>query len=226
MLCAGAAAVGVALAGCSGADTPADGSDDDAATDAGPAAGTERTGTTTDSASGPTPETPMPSTILNGDVEQRGSLSLASPDFAAGGRLPDSAGYGNANENPALEVEDVPSDTESLVLVVDDPDARPVAGHTWTHWLVWDVPPGIGTIPRGWSPSDATEGFNDFLAFGYGGPAPPEGSHRYRFKLLALDSTLGAPRPTRKTRLGSLVASRAEVLGATQLAGTYAADQG
>lgn len=219
MLGVGAAAIGAALAGCGGADD----APDETSPGDGPTDGTARTNAPATDAQ---QEPQMPSTILNGELEQRGSLSLESPDFAAGERLPDRTGHGNANESPELRIDGVPSGAASLVLVVDDPDARPVVGHTWDHWLVWDVPPDVGTIPRAWEPSDAVEGFNDFLTFGYGGPAPPEGSHGYRFKLLALDSTLGAPRPTRKTRLGSLIASRAEVLGATQLVGTYAASQG
>ncbi|WP_336037285.1 YbhB/YbcL family Raf kinase inhibitor-like protein [Halobacterium yunchengense] len=168
----------------------------------------------------------MPETVLNGDVAQDGELTLRSPDFEDGGRLPDWTGYANENDNPELEVSGVPDDAESLVLVVDDPDAQPVAGHTWDHWLAWDVDPDVGTIPRDWSGDDATEGHTDFLEYGYGGPSPPEGSHGYRFKLLALDSELDVPAETRKTRLGSAIAMNAEVLAATQIVGEYHADQG
>lgn len=165
-------------------------------------------------------------TPLTGDVEQRGDLELRSPAFEDGEQLPDAAGYANENESPALEVTGVPADAESLVLVLDDPDAQPVAGHTWDHWLVWDVDPDVGTIPAGWEPADAVEGYNDYVEQGYGGPAPPEGSHDYRFKLLALDSTLDAPPETRKARLGSTISMEAEVLASTQLVGTYDASQG
>jgi Raf kinase inhibitor-like YbhB/YbcL family protein len=168
----------------------------------------------------------MPSTILNGDVEQRGELSLSSPDFDDGAGMPDWTGYANANENPALEIGGVPGGAESLVLVVDDPDAKPVAGHTWDHWYAWDIDPDIGTIPRNWDGGDATEGFNDFTEYGYGGPSPPDGSHGYRFKLVAVDSELGVPAETRKTRVGSAIAMNAEVLAATQIVGAYDADQG
>lgn len=168
----------------------------------------------------------MPSTILNGDVEQRGELTLSSPDFEDGEGMPDWTGYANANENPELEIGGVPDGSESLVLVVDDPDAKPVAGHTWNHWYAWDIDPGIGTIPRDWDGGDATDGFNDFTEYGYGGPSPPEGSHGYRFKLVAVDSELDVPAETRKTRVGSAIAMNAEVLAATQIVGAYDADQG
>lgn len=166
------------------------------------------------------------STPLHGDVEQHGELELSSPTFDDGGRMPDSTGYVNANTNPRLEIDGVPDDAESLVLVVDDPDAQPVAGHTWDHWLAWDIDPDVGAIPEGWNADDAVEGYNDYVEQGYGGPSPPEGSHDYRFKLLALDAELEMPEETRKARLGSAIAMEAEVLAATQLIGTYHAEQG
>jgi Raf kinase inhibitor-like YbhB/YbcL family protein len=165
-------------------------------------------------------------TPLDGDIEQRGSLELTAPAFEAGGRMPDSTGYANENANPTLEIGGVPDGTESLVVVLDDPDAQPVGGHTWDHWLVWDIDPGVGTIPERWNATGAVEGYNDYVEQGYGGPSPPEGTHAYRFKLLALDATLGMPEQTRKARLGSAIAMGAEILGATQLVGTYDASQG
>lgn len=165
-------------------------------------------------------------TILDGDLEQQGELELRSPDFDPGTQMPDSTGYVNENENPDLEIAGVPDEAESLVLVCDDPDAQPVAGHTWDHWLVWDIDPDIGTIPSGWSGEDAVEGYNDYVEQGYGGPSPPEGSHDYHFKLIALDSELGTPPETRKARLGSSIAMEAEVLAATEIIGTYDASQG
>ena len=165
-------------------------------------------------------------TVLNGEVEQKGDLSLSSPDFDDGGRLSDSTGYANENLSPRLEVGGVPDDAETLVLVFDDPDAQPVAGHTWDHWLVFDIDADVDAFPEGWDGTGASVGYNDYLEQGYGGPAPPEGEHRYRFKLLALDSTLDAPEYTRKTRLGSVIAMNATVLAATQVDSTYDAEQG
>lgn len=165
-------------------------------------------------------------TILNGDLEQSGDLSLTSPDFEDGERMPDSTGYANENRSPRLEVSGIPDGAETLVLVCDDPDAQPVAGHTWDHWLVWDIDASVEAFPEGWDGTGATVGYNDYLEQGYGGPAPPEGSHRYRFKLLALDSELDVPEFTRKTRLGSVIAMNAQVLATTELDGIYDAEQG
>lgn len=165
-------------------------------------------------------------TVLDGDLDQQGELALDSPAFDDGEQMPDSVGYVNENDNPRLEISGVPEDAESLVLVCDDPEAQPVAGHTWDHWLAWDIDPDIDAIPEGWDADGAVEGYNDYVEQGYGGPSPPEGSHDYRFKLLALDSELEMPEETRKARLGSAIAMNAEVLAATQLVGAYDAEQG
>jgi len=167
-------------------------------------------------------------TILNGDLEQKGDLSLTSPDFEEGGRMPDSTGYANENRSPRLEVDGIPDGAETLVLVCDDPDAQPVAGHTWVHWLVWDIDASVEAFPEGWDGTGATVGYNDYLEKGYGGPSPPSGTgdHRYRFKLLALDGELGVPDYTRKERLGSAIAMNVEVLARTELDGLYGPDQG
>ncbi|MDZ7687715.1 MAG: YbhB/YbcL family Raf kinase inhibitor-like protein [Halobacteriales archaeon] len=167
-------------------------------------------------------------TVLSGDLEQKGDLSLTSPEFDNGERMPDSAGYANDNRSPRLEIDGVPDGAVTLVLVMDDPDAQPVAGHTWVHWLVWDIDASVEEFPDGWDGEDATVGYNDFLEQGYGGPSPPEGTgeHRYRFKLLALDGALGVPEFTRVDRLGSVIAMNAQVLASTELDGLYAPEQG
>lgn len=154
-------------------------------------------------------------TVLNDDLGPRGDLELSSPFFEDSDRMPDSVGYVNDNANPPLEITGVPADAESLVLVMDDQDAQPVAGHTWDHWLAWDIDPDVGEIIEDWNASDTVEGYNDYVEQGYGGPSPPAGSHNYRFKLLALDSPLEMPPETGKTRLGSANAMNPEVLAAT-----------
>lgn len=166
--------------------------------------------------------------LLDDDVEQQGELSLRASDFDDGERMPDYVGYVNENESPELEIEGVPPEAESLVLVCDDPDARPVVGFTFDHWLVWDIDPDVGTIPRGWEPSEdeATVGYNDFVEADYSGPSPPDEAHDYRFKLLALDSELGLPSEARKAVVQMTAAMEAEVLAATQITGEYDPSQG
>jgi Raf kinase inhibitor-like YbhB/YbcL family protein len=165
-------------------------------------------------------------TLLTDDVEQTGDLTVESPAFEDGERMPDYVGYVNENDNPELRIEGVPDGTESLVLVCDDPDAQGAVGFTFDHWLVWDIDPDIGTIPRGWEPADATVGYNDFVEQDYSGPSPPDAAHGYRFKVLALDAELGLEPEARKAVVGMTADMEAEVLGATQVVGEYAPSQG
>jgi len=166
--------------------------------------------------------------LLEDDIEQTGELSITAPDFDDGEGMPDYVGYVNENENPELHVDNVPQDAESLVLVLDDPDARPVVGFTFDHWMVWNIDPDIGTIPRGWEPADdeATVGYNDFVENDYSGPSPPDQAHGYRFKLLALDSELELPAEARKAVVQMTIDMEAEVLASTQIIGQYEPSQG
>lgn len=168
------------------------------------------------------------STPLTGDVEQRGTIELTSPDFDSGGGMPNWTGYANENENPSLKINGVPDDAESLVLVLDDPDAEPVVGHVFDHWLVWDIDADQAEIPRNWNAESdgATVGYNDYVEADWGGPAPPEGSHIYTFKLLALSDEIGIAPELRKARLGSVIYNQTEILASTQLTGVYDAEQG
>ncbi|MFO8051891.1 MAG: YbhB/YbcL family Raf kinase inhibitor-like protein [Thermoplasmatota archaeon] len=86
--------------------------------------------------------------------------------------------------NPHLAWSDVPPEAKSLALIVDDPDAPK---GTWTHWLVDNIPPRDGQIAQGEIPEGAKLAKNDFGKMVYGGPSPPSGTHRYFFKLYALD---------------------------------------
>jgi phosphatidylethanolamine-binding protein (PEBP) family uncharacterized protein len=112
--------------------------------------------------------------LLDDDIEQQGELSISAADFADGDRMPDYVGYANENENPRLAIDGVPDAAASLVLVVDDPDAKSVVGFTFDHWLTWDIDPGIDAIPRSWTPNaeETTVGYNDFVEANYSGPSP------------------------------------------------------
>ncbi len=91
------------------------------------------------------------------------------------------------NISPPLVIDDVPENTKSLVLIVDDPDAP---RGTWVHWTVWNIDPYIKEIPENSCPQSAVEGMTDSGRPGYSGPCPPSGTHRYFFKLFALNTTL------------------------------------
>jgi Raf kinase inhibitor-like YbhB/YbcL family protein len=144
------------------------------------------------------------------------SLEVTSSAFRDEGKIPAKYTCDNSNVNPPLHIENVPNTAKSLVLLVDDPDAP---GRVWIHWLAWNIDPKTKEIPEGTLPINAVAGTNDFGNVGYGGPCPPSGSHRYYFKVYALDTTLILPASTRKESLEKMMAGH--VLTKGSLMGTY-----
>jgi Raf kinase inhibitor-like YbhB/YbcL family protein len=114
-------------------------------------------------------------------------MDLTSPDFENNTLIPSKFTCDGEDINPSLEIAGVPGDAESLVLIMDDPDAPE---GTWTHWTVWNIDPDTRLIGSGVVPVGAIEGMTSFGSSGYGGPCPPSGTHRYLFKLYALNSVL------------------------------------
>lgn len=113
-------------------------------------------------------------------------MQISSSAFTQGNKIPDQYTCTDENISPPLGFLNIPEGTESLALIVDDPDAP---SGTFTHWVVFNIPPSTKTIEEGASP-EGIQGKNDFNRLGYGGPCPPSGVHRYFFKLFALDITL------------------------------------
>lgn len=152
-----------------------------------------------------------------GEMVQRNELELTSPAFGEGESIPDKYGKANENVNPPLSISGVPEASQSLTLIMDDPDAP---NGTFTHWLVWNVPPDIGEIREDWNPPERViQGENDFGTTGYEGPQPPN-EHTYRFKLYALEGTLDLESSTSKRALGEAMVG--QILAQTQLTGTFA----
>jgi Raf kinase inhibitor-like YbhB/YbcL family protein len=140
-------------------------------------------------------------------------LNITSSAFNEGGRIPIKYTCDGDNVNPPLTIEGVPPETKSLVLIVDDPDAP---GGTWDHWVVWDIPP-ITEILENSVPG--TQGMNDSKRQRYSGPCPPPGTHRYFFKVYALDTTLGLDTSSTKTDVEE--AMKGHILAQGQLIGLY-----
>lgn len=124
------------------------------------------------------------------------SLSLTSPAFKAGANIPAIHTCDGANVSPPLAWSGIPSNTKSLALIIDDPDAPDPAApqRTWVHWVVYDIPPDSTGFPQGARaqelPKGVRAGSNDWHKSDYGGPCPPIGRHRYFHKLYALDTVL------------------------------------
>lgn len=149
-------------------------------------------------------------------------IKVWSSAFGDGEGLPSDFTCDGAGMSPSLEWSGVPSDTGSLVVIADDPDAP---GGDWVHWLVYDLPPSltqlVAGIPEGGRLSGGgSQGRNDFGALGYGGPCPPSGTHRYFFKVYALNGMLHLKPGVTKKEL--LTAMQGHVLAEGRLMGTYA----
>ena len=140
-------------------------------------------------------------------------MKLTSPEFANNSSIPSRFTCKGENINPALEIHDVPTGTQSLALIMDDPDA-PMG--TWVHWVVFDIPV-ISKIDENSIPGK--QGRNNFGRKDYGGPCPPPGTHRYFFKLYALDKMLGLAEDINKGALEK--ATQAHILEKAELIGLY-----
>ena len=114
-------------------------------------------------------------------------MKISSAAFENNSLIPSKYTCEGQEINPPLEFKDVPEDTKSLALIVDDPDA-PMK--TWIHWTIWNIDAKTTQILQNSCPKGAIEGVTSFGRTGYGGPCPPSGTHRYFFKLLALDKIL------------------------------------
>jgi len=139
------------------------------------------------------------------------------------GEIPQKYTCDGEDVSPALDWTGLPSETKSLALIVDDPDAPDPAAPrmTWVHWVLYNIPPSANALEEGVTtlPSGTREGLNDWKRTGYGGPCPPVGRHRYYFKLYALDTVLPDPGHLTKTVLEEDM--RGHILGDAQLIGTY-----
>lgn len=144
------------------------------------------------------------------------TMTIESSAFAHNGVIPAAHTCDGDNVSPPLTVHGVPTAAKSLALIVDDPDAP--AG-TWVHWLVWNIDPRTADIPAGSVPPGAAQGMTSFGKRGYGGPCPPSGTHRYFFKLYALDTMLALTSDAGKVALEK--AMEGHILDSAELIGLY-----
>lgn len=134
--------------------------------------------------------------------------------------MPDKYGYTAQNVNPPLKIEEIPPEAESLVLIMDDPDAFKPPEQAWDHWIVWNIKPETSEIPEDTVPPGGIEGRTDFGETSYGGPNPPDDVHNYRFRIFALDTKLDLPQSSTKEDVEEAMENH--ILGQAQLTGTYA----
>lgn len=147
-------------------------------------------------------------------------MTITSTAFQNNDPLPEEYGHDHKNVNPPLTFSEVPQDAKSLVLIVEDPDAP---SGTFTHWIVYNMSPATLQVLEGEVPMGAQQATNDFGTQAYGGPRPPSGTHRYFFKLFALDTTLQDVRPE-DSRQEIYAAMEDHVIDQAEIVGTYSAD--
>src|SRR5947209_16301607 len=140
-------------------------------------------------------------------------MKITSSAFQQGGNIPSKFTCDGPNTSPALQISGIPAEAKTLVLIVDDPDAP---SGLFTHWVVWNISPQTSTVAEGSTPK-GVQGTNDFGKSGYGGPCPPSGTHRYYFRIFALDRemdlSVGAKRSQLDTAMKSHVIAKGELMG-------------
>lgn len=143
-------------------------------------------------------------------------MKIESTAFKDNELIPPKYTCDGENINPPLVISDVPENTKSLVLVVDDPDA---SGGTFVHWTVWNINPHIKEIPENSCPQNSVEGMTDSGRAGYCSPRPPYGTHRYFFKLFALNTTLDPDTSVKAADIEKEIEEN--ILAKAQLVGLY-----
>lgn len=151
------------------------------------------------------------------------TLSLTSSSFDHEGEIPSQYTCEGKDMSPELAWSGLPAGTQSLALIVDDPDAPdPKAPKmTWVHWVLYDIPPSTKELPENVKvlPDGTRHGTNDWKRTGWGGPCPPIGRHRYFHKLYALDTVLPDLGNPTKAKLEQ--AMEGHILAKAELIGTY-----
>ena len=144
------------------------------------------------------------------------TIKITSSAFQQGGNILSKFTCDGSDTSPPLQIAGVPSGAKSLVLIVDDPDAP---GGLFTHWLAWNIPPQTDSIAEGSAPK-GVHGTNDFGKSGYKGPCPPPGTHRYSFKIFALDRELDLRSGAKRSQVDA--AMKGHVIAQGELVGRYA----
>ena len=148
-------------------------------------------------------------------------FALTCPAFTDGAAVPAVYTCDGRDVSPPLAWAEPPAGTKSFALISDDPDAP---GKTWVHWVVYNLPASTRNVPEAVPakpelPDGTRQGTTDFGRPGYGGPCPPSGTHRYYFKLYALDTMLTLPPGATKRQVEAAV--QHHILAQAQLMGTY-----
>ena len=165
-------------------------------------------------ASGPATPDPL-------EIEQTATIELTSSAFVQGEPIPAKHTCSGEDTSPPLAWGEPPAGTQSFALIMDDPDAP---GGTWVHWVFFNIPVNIRSLPEAFPsgdtfPDGSLGGNNNWGRTGYGGPCPPSGTHRYFFKLYALDEMLAINAGASKGELEKAMVGH--ILAYAELMGTF-----
>ncbi|HTX60900.1 MAG TPA: YbhB/YbcL family Raf kinase inhibitor-like protein [Methanobacterium sp.] len=149
------------------------------------------------------------------------TIKITSPVFNEGEPIPARYSCNNVNVSPPLEFKDIPENTVSIAVILEDPDAP---GGLFTHWIIFNLPADTNGLsehimPRELMDDGSKHGMNSFGLVGYGGPCPPSGTHRYFFRVYALDVKLDLPPLVEREEL--LRAFEGHILDQGELMGVF-----
>lgn len=158
------------------------------------------------------PSLPTPTPVTQAEE----AFALRSSAFNTGDIIPTKYTCDGQDSRPPLSIRGVPEGTQSLAIIMYDPDAP---GGTFVHWLAWNIPPEIREIPEGVLPVDIIEGTTSLRSVGYQGPCPPSGTHRYIWRLYALRKILTLESNTTREQLETAI--NTYVITQTELMARY-----
>ena len=163
----------------------------------------------------------MLSILLAAAVAVTSAFQLSSPAFKSGDAIPAKYTCDGLNISPPLQWEDVPQNTQSIAIVVDDPDAP---SGLWTHWILYNLAPSMRSLQERVSkdfklPDGSMQAENDYGKPGYGGPCPPSGTHHYIFHAYALDKKLTLPEAAKRKAFDRAI--EGHVLAKSELTAAY-----
>lgn len=154
--------------------------------------------------------------FYNGTIFSKGTIAFSVQEFSNGELIPKKFTCDGTDISPSFLIERVPGDAKSLVIIVDDPDAPPT---TFTHFLMLNIDPQIGSIDQGVTPAGATVATNDYGKQEYNGPCPSIGTHKYFFRVFALDKVLDLGEQSKRIDVDSAI--RGHVIAKGEYTGTF-----
>ncbi|MBI5679650.1 MAG: YbhB/YbcL family Raf kinase inhibitor-like protein [Methanobacterium sp.] len=174
--------------------------------------------------SGCTSQNTNQTTGTNQTTVNSGNFEIKSNAFVQGGQIPQKYTANGQNISPPLSWASAPVNTKSFTITCEDPDASGSGGGAFFHWIIFNIPGNVnqlaeGITNQGTLDNGAKQGTNDFNKIGYSGPAPPSGTHRYAFKIYALDTTLNLDVGATKNQVNSAI--QGHILGEAQITGKY-----